>query len=505
MQVEIHITTQGINNAEVDRFINFCNDINAKPIVIELPVGEVLQHPMISKRVEANNQLELNNIVFDLKNKFLAANYTISRVKLEVDSKNVEEGKLFFPEFKGGYYEWHAKVYHDDLKEIYRFAKMANVHVSKNGLKGIENRRILTIRETERASQFHNKIKNVKYHFQRNGVEIVNEEHEYCIFDSNKMLDKGWIETPEITDQNYLDMLSFEAFLRRAATLDLPFMLKGSILTRQFYSNKKDRIVRDIDYLFFGEVKDDVEFMSSELSNWVEAVTSLSMDDNVSYRPFSENRFWRAIDYAMNDDFPTTNTDLFCTVGNTVNPIVGLDVSWGLPLHVEPVSMLYYPLEGEPFEIPYTTPISLQLSWKLHQCIVRPRLKDIIDICYLLKDVDPSRAEIKIAITEYILECQKDEIDSKKLLCFIDGSIRAFLQEEENLLSRILGTKRIEPPLSNMGELENDDIDFLRYTFPNYHLKYSTITDVLIEFEELLKKYDFGKLLSIIQKNNLGN
>jgi hypothetical protein len=39
-------------------------------------------------------------------------------------------------------------------------------------------------------------------------------------------------------------------------------------------------------------------------------VTELDLDDGVMFRSFRENAFWRYIDYAMADDFPTVNTDI---------------------------------------------------------------------------------------------------------------------------------------------------------------------------------------------------
>lgn len=495
MQVEVHITTGEIQQEAIESFIDFCGRIDAKPIIIELPAGEVLQHPMISKRVEAADRAALNGIIDGLKAAFSDAGYAVTRVKLEVYSQHAQEAQQFFPEYKGGYYEWHGKVFSDDLDEVYKVAGRSNVHVSRNGLKGIANRRILTIRDTHTEQAFTNRISQAKRSFRWAGIEIVDEELEYCIFDSNKSIDKGWIDTPEITDSRYLDLLSFEAFLRRAAKLDLPFMLKGSIVTRQFFANKEDRVVQDLDYLYFGKVRDDVDFMDSELSNWVEAVTTTSLPDGVVYRPFSENRFWRAIDYAMSDDFPTTNTDLYCTVGTTINPIVGLDVSWGLPLNVPPASLLYQPLEGEPFEIPYIAPIPLQVSWKLHQCVVRPRLKDLIDVVYLLEQGQVSNDDLELAVEEYIKECNKDKIDSRRLLKYIEGDIRQFLEGPKR--TGFFGLKKTNPPqpLSNMGQLTNEDITYLRHIFPNYQPRFGTIEKILLEFEAVMQQCDFATRL----------
>ena len=197
----------------------------------------------------------------------------------------------------------------------------------------------------------------------------------------------------------------------------------------------------------------------------------------------------------MNDDFPTTNTDLHCTVKNTVNPSIGLDVSWGLPLNVPPASLTYYPIEGGPIEIRYVAPVSLQISWKLHQCVVRPRLKDLIDVSYLLQDVEISGEEIKIAVIEFLKECEKDRIDGRRLLYFTDGRIRKFLNKKKNFFYRLIDFTDMNPPLLNMGELLNQDIENLKYTFPNYQSKYAEVTDILLEFEAALKKYNFGKLI----------
>ncbi len=496
MQIEVHITTNEIQQAAIDSFIDFCKHIDAKPIIIELGAGEVLQHPMISKRIKAADREELNGIIEGLKAEFLAAGYAVARVKLEVYYKHANEAqRLFFPEYKGGYYEWHGKVFSDKLDEVHQAARRSNVHVSQNGLKGIKNRRILTMRTTHTAQAFTNRIDQVKRNFKWAGIEIAGEELEYCIFDSNKSLDKGWIDTPEITDSRYLNLLSFEAFLRRAAKLDLPFMLKGSIVTRQFFANKEDRVVQDLDYLYFGKVRDDVDFMDSELSNWVEAVTTTTLSDGVVYRPFSENRFWRAIDYAMSDDFPTTNTDLYCTVGTTVNPDFGLDVSWGLPMNVPPASLLYHPVEGEPFEIPFVAPMPLQVSWKLHQCVVRPRLKDLIDIVYLLEQGNVSDDDLEVAVEEYVKECEKDGIDSRRLLKYIEGDVRQFVEGPKR--TGFFGLKKTNPPqpLSNMGQLTNEDITYLRHIFPNYLPRFETIEKILLEFEAIMQQCDFAARL----------
>src|SRR5687767_5705880 len=108
-------------------------------------------------------------------------------------------------------------------------------------------------------------------------------------------------------------IIAYEAFIRRAAALDLPFMLKGSYVTRQYFSDPEDRIPNDLDWVYLNrlEYKDDA---TGAFDEWMIMISEMYENDGVHFRSFRENKFWRMIDYAMADDFPTVNTDLDCWV-----------------------------------------------------------------------------------------------------------------------------------------------------------------------------------------------
>jgi hypothetical protein len=115
------------------------------------------------------------------------------------------------------------------------------------------------------------------------------------------------------TDVYRIKMLAHEAFIRRAAALDAPFMLKGSYVTRQYFENPTDRIPADLDWNYLG-ILSNVDDARRTFDAWITAVTESNLDDGVRFRSFKENPFWRMIDYAMSDDFPTVNTDLMCWI-----------------------------------------------------------------------------------------------------------------------------------------------------------------------------------------------
>jgi len=222
-------------------------------------------------------------------------------------------------------------------------------------------------------------------------------------------------------------MLAYEAFIRRAAEIDMPFMLKGSYVTRQYFDNPMNRIPADMDWLYTASLA-GVEEAEKAFSKWATAVTEYPMHDGVVFKSFSENAFWRMIDYAMADDFPTVNTDLSCSVEGNGFETLQLDISFNLPVEAPPVPLLYKPLKGQPFTIPYTAPISLQVAWKLHQTLVRLRWKDILDLIYLLQHPLYNQEAIQQTLDALVKECRKDNINLSRIKLLVTDDLKNFFQ-----------------------------------------------------------------------------
>lgn len=431
---EIHITTNELNETEVKQFKEFCTSIDAKPILIELAEGVTTQQPMISKVFSNVEEGKLTNEIESLEAKFRENSYEVIRTKVEVPLEFINRGRKEFPNYKGQYYEWHGKVEFDDIEKLRKALRLLqNVHLSKNSLKDQANRRFVTVRSYPSKRLFLSNVESVKKSINYNGFKLIKDEYEYCVYDSNKLTDSGWMDVPEITDRNYLHLLAFEGYLRRTKDKQEKFLLKGSLLTRQYL---KDIIVRDaldLDFLY-GEFIDDDTEARLIFTEWVTKVTETEIDDDVEYQSFKKNEFWRGIDYAMNDDFPTTNTDLSCKAKEHQIPVIGLDISWNLPLDEEPIPLLYKPIEGENFTIPYTVPLPTQIAWKLHQSIVRPRSKDLLDIILLLKSNELNEKQIEVVSKVYINECVKDNINPLRLSHYSKGEVFEFLVKNRNKL-----------------------------------------------------------------------
>jgi hypothetical protein len=226
----------------------------------------------------------------------------------------------------------------------------------------------------------------------------------------------------ELTKEKMMEMLAYEAFIRRAAELDMPFMLKGSYVTRQYFQNPKDRWPNDLDWVYLNRLQSSTD-AESVFFEWVVPITEMFEMDGVQFRSFKENAFWRMIDYAMADDFPTVNTDLNCWIDGEQWNDFHLDISFNLDIDVPPVPLLYTPLRGKPFTIPYTVPLALQVSWKLHQTLVRPRFKDLFDLIHLLQHPSFTGETLQQTIQALVKECNADGVDPRKIRYLLSGEI----------------------------------------------------------------------------------
>ncbi len=282
-----------------------------------------------------------------------------------------------------------------------------------------------------------------------------------------------------------------EAFIRRAVEIDMPFMLKGSYITRQYFDSINDRIPNDLDFVYLHFLNNE-QIAEKEFTNWTTLVTELSLDDNVKFNSFQENLFWRCIDYAMSDDFPTTNTDLIAVVeGEEID--ISLDISFNLEIDQEPIPLLYTPLEGEPFIIPNTPPLALQVAWKLHQCLVRPRFKDMFDLIYLLnhKDFGASSHNVYYALQTLVNECDRDKVDVQKLAFLINGDL------EKLYIGIKYGGKLNLAKEWKQWRFETDYGDSLSEITSNHH-----ISENVFEFADMLKKAFFkaGFMVETLKK-----
>ncbi len=280
------------------------------------------------------------------------------------------------------------------------------------------------------------------------------------------------------------NLIATEAFLRRASMINAPFMVKGSIITRQYLDNPKIRYIGDLDWIYLEKI-DDTAQANLIFSKWVIQVTEMSVVDNVQFKSFRQNDFWRGIDYSMDDDFPTVNTDLEYTLDGETH-VLSMDISFNLDTLFPSRSLMYKPQAGEDFLLKNTVPLSLQISWKLHQCLVNPRVKDVYDLIHLFYHEEYNRDIFDQVVKALLYECGHDNVPVGRLRLFVNGTIHQYFS-----YNRERGG-------------ESKEINYLTHLFPAFSyldvkqlkiftsdLKYSNLASLFLDFEETLLSSGF--------------
>lgn len=190
---EVHLTTHNLSEVQLPSFESFCASIKAKPLVIELSNGAHYRQPMISKVFCCKHPDQIYIHVDELTAAFKKANYPVRRVKIEVPLEIIDQVDPLFPEFGQTYFEWHGKLQADRLDDLRRKCALHQAHLSRNALKNDPHRRFVTVRDYEDLEVFKRRVEKLKTSLEEGHWHFSKEEFEYCIYDSNEALDKGWI------------------------------------------------------------------------------------------------------------------------------------------------------------------------------------------------------------------------------------------------------------------------------------------------------------------------
>lgn len=188
---EIHLTTD-VPPAELPNFVAACEQLRAKPLVIELARGTHPIQPMLSKVVHAPDlTAALAAAAADAKY-LRACHLPPTRTKLETPTNYAflatpANGPAFAP-----YFEWHSKVPYQHAEALVALCRQHQVHLSTNALRGESATRFVTLRELGAVATFQARVAGLVAALQPQWP-LLKQESECCLYDSNRMLDAGWL------------------------------------------------------------------------------------------------------------------------------------------------------------------------------------------------------------------------------------------------------------------------------------------------------------------------
>lgn len=230
----------------------------------------------------------------------------------------------------------------------------------------------------------------------------------------------------------------------------LPFIVKGSFLTKQYHKDPQARLLNggDIDLIYYGSActiqKPDVFDYDSyhQFIRKIETLLKHELTDifykleeimtrklELTERPefileFEELGYDRVfkesndiciflVNYAADGDFTTVGLEI-CDR----KLYVEIDIAIDMPIHFQPETISYKTMTGKKVTLKNTTPLIYQTAWKVHQILVRPRLKDLDDVIRFLPYIDfEDRHNFELFFDEIISECKlTDRKTCEKLL-----------------------------------------------------------------------------------------
>jgi hypothetical protein len=461
---EIHLTMINLSANLHGRFVEVCKTLGGKPILIELARGQHASQPMLTKVVfvtSADKALAIaQELEVHLRREVLGETVLANasgaassiwarlrqrvsgqepphsvarpsrrssklRTKIEIPATLAPDEPL--PEKSGRetYFEWHGKVEYTNVDLLVTLCEQHFAHLSRNALKGEASTRFVTLRDYGPKVGFNARVDKLSKALEAGGWPVLKSQREYCIYDNHTSLDRGWLNNEALN----IKRIAEEAFIRRAAQFDGPFMLKGSFVGRTYFADPNERSPADMDWAYLGRIENKDQ-LHAIFGDWVEAVTTLQLDDGAYFRPFSRNAFWRNVDYGIaDDDFPTTSTDLTCVIDGQVAGFT-FDVSYNLDISEPPVPKQLLPLRGAPFTVAKTVPLPLQVAWKLHQTMFRPRLKDIVDLVEFLRHPSFDDAARSLSIQLLVDECHINNAPIERLVDFTQGRLEDLVPVE---------------------------------------------------------------------------
>ncbi len=241
----------------------------------------------------------------------------------------------------------------------------------------------------------------------------------------------------------------------------LPFIVKGSFLTKQYHKDPQARLKSggDIDLIYHGsngtipklcafDYESRTQFLQeagkmlkhelldifykleeimtrrlelTERPGFILELEYIGFDD-IFERSYSIYPF--LVNYAADGDFATIGLEISDPYFFTE-----IDIAIDMPVHFQPETILYRTLTGKEVMLKNTTPLIYQTAWKIHQIIVRPRLKDLDDVIRFLPHIDfKDRHNFEIFFDEIISECKLT--DEKTGKTSIDTLKRPFTKED---------------------------------------------------------------------------
>lgn len=188
---QFHVTISDIHKEKQEVFIKFCEQNQLKPLMIVLLEGDYINQPMFTKVIESQTYESALEEINILAKNVQEKGFVICRIKAEIFS----EDSSYYPNGVSSsfnpYYECHLRVQIENQSAAEQLCKENDAHLSRNSFDS-NHIKYITIREYGSKSLFDQRVKTLIKAINEYHILLIKQKLEYCIYDSNLELDRGW-------------------------------------------------------------------------------------------------------------------------------------------------------------------------------------------------------------------------------------------------------------------------------------------------------------------------
>lgn len=193
----------------VQKFQQLCQQLDIKCVLIVLPMGVTRSQPMTAS-YHRGTLAQVKAEVHHLADQISKVGFQVVRVKIEAMVYNqdipVEDGEVC-DHPSTHYFEFHIKALlpaDADLKALEQRCTEQGARLSANALKQMANgyhQRFITLRlyalgRKSAQARFQALVKSLHSH----GIKLAQPQQEYTVYDSNLLLDAGWLARGETNE-----------------------------------------------------------------------------------------------------------------------------------------------------------------------------------------------------------------------------------------------------------------------------------------------------------------
>jgi len=178
-RLELHLTCGAMHAAQIPSFVEVCEQVGLKPLLIDLAHGEQKQQPMATTWLRGD-LAEAKAEAMALAQWLARAGMAVLRVKVEAPIESHES-----LEWPSQYFRWHGKLRLRDVSALQQLCEEHGARLSRDDIGDELDVHVVTLRSHEPLAGFKARVAALAAHLDREGWPLMKQHSQVCLHDSS--------------------------------------------------------------------------------------------------------------------------------------------------------------------------------------------------------------------------------------------------------------------------------------------------------------------------------